>query len=311
MSNALFPALPGLSWSVIKAPVMRTIVHETVSGKESRLALMAAPLWQYTLTYEVIRSGSTYTEFQTLVDFWLQRQGSFDTFLYTDPNDYAVSGQAFGTGNGTTTAFQLLRSFMPGGFLEPIQNLNGPATISVGGTTEPSAPLTSPAAPTLGSTAGGSLGATTYYVKITYVGPTGETLGSTEANLAVAANNVLTVTSPSALTGATGWNVYVSTTTNTETKQNGGTPIAIGTNWTEPTSGLVAGSALPGSNTTGWSVSSTGIVTFNAAPANGVALTWSGSFYYRLRFKQDTSDFEQFAYNYWSLKKLELISVKL
>lgn len=102
-----------------------------------------------------------------------------------------------------------------------------------------------PAAPTLGQQAGGAIAATTYFVKVTYVTPKGETVASTEASLAVALNNLLVVTSPVAGQGATGYNVYVSTTTGTETKQNA-TPISIGTNWVEPTSGLIAGSAAPG-----------------------------------------------------------------
>lgn len=112
------------------------------------------------------------------------------------------------------------------------------------------APITSPAAPTLTSSAGGTLAATTYYVKITYVTAAGETLASGETSLAVAANNVLGVTSPAAQAGATGYNVYVSTATGTETKQNSA-PIAIGTGWTEPTTGLIAGAALPAASTAG------------------------------------------------------------
>jgi hypothetical protein len=112
------------------------------------------------------------------------------------------------------------------------------------------APITAPAAPTLTSSAGGTLAATTYYVKTTYVTAAGETLPSAESSLAVAANNVLGVTSPAAQSGATGYNVYVSTSTGTETKQNSA-PIAIGTNWTEPTSGLIAGAALTSSGTAG------------------------------------------------------------
>lgn len=104
-------------------------------------------------------------------------------------------------------------------------------------------------APTLGQVAGGTNSQTTYYVKITYINLMGETTPSSESSLLVLANQVLTVTSPPALGSATSYNVYVSTTTNTETLQNT-SPIAIGTNWTEPTSGLVSGAALPGSNTT-------------------------------------------------------------
>jgi hypothetical protein len=88
----------------------------------------------------------------------------------------------------------------------------------------------------------------TYFVKVTYTNAQGETTASAEANRAVAANRVLKVTSPIASTGATGYNVYVSLVTGTETKQTVA-PITLGTDWTEPTSGLIAGSALPSANT--------------------------------------------------------------
>ena len=106
----------------------------------------------------------------------------------------------------------------------------------------------------LSQTAAGALGATTYYVKSTFVNSTGETLPAPETNLAVGANNVLNVASPpSPPPGATGWNVYVSNTagggSGAETKQNA-VPISIGTPWVEPNTGLVAGAAVPGGNTT-------------------------------------------------------------
>lgn len=62
-----------------------------------------------------------------------------------------------------------------------------------------------------------------------------------------------------------------------------------------------------GSVTTAYSISGTGLVTFNSPPANGAALTWTGQFYYRCRFLQDMAEFEQFLQDLWSLKKLELL----
>ena len=121
-------------------------------------------------------------------------------------------------------------------------------------------PIPAPGEPTLGSTSGGSIAATTYYVRVTWVNAAGETLGSTETSLAVAADHLLTVEPPSsstaALSSATGWNVYVSTATGTETKQNSSV-LAFDATWTEPTSGLISGSALPSANTTGPTLSST------------------------------------------------------
>jgi hypothetical protein len=50
--------------------------------------------------------------------FFLQLQGQLGTFLYTDPDDNSVAGQAIGTGDGSTTAFAFARTL--GGFFEPV-----------------------------------------------------------------------------------------------------------------------------------------------------------------------------------------------
>lgn len=126
------------------------------------------------------------------------------------------------------------------------------------------AALAAPAAPTLSQSSGGALSAATYYAQISYVNAFGETVASAEASLAVSANNVLTVSSPANVTGATGWNVYVGSTSGTETKQNT-SPLAIGTNWTEPTSGLITGAALPSSNSTA------SVVTVTWTPQGGTS----------------------------------------
>ncbi len=112
-------------------------------------------------------------------------------------------------------------------------------------------PVSPPAAPTVGSSAGGTLAAATYLTMVTYVTELGETTPSPASSLAVAVDYVLTVTSPPSVTtanGLLGYNVYSTTgAAGTETKQNSA-PIPIGTNWTEPTTGLVAGATVPTAN---------------------------------------------------------------
>lgn len=103
-----------------------------------------------------------------------------------------------------------------------------------------------PSAPTLTEVSSGSLPGNTYYVVVTYVNATGETLASSESPQLVDPNYVLHVASPSSVGTATGYNVYVSTSSGTEVKQNS-SPITLGTAWQEPTTGLTAGlSDLPG-----------------------------------------------------------------
>lgn len=199
MSQSVYPSLPGLKFGVIRRPIWNTSVKTTVSGREYRAANQLYPTYLYRLSYEFLRDLRTgVDELRTLVGFFNSRQGKFDTFLFTDPDDNAVTAQTFGTGNGSTRAFQLLRTF--GGFNEPVYDLNG-------------APL-----------------------------------------------------------------IY-----------NAGVLQTVTTHYT---------------------VSATGLVTFVTAPANGNALTWTGSYYWRCRFEQDAEDFEKFLSQLWQLRQVELRTVR-
>ncbi len=112
-------------------------------------------------------------------------------------------------------------------------------------------PLAVPAAPALSATAGGTIpGTSTYYAKVTLVNQTGETTASAEATIVLGSDYVPTVASPAPEANATGYNVYMGLDPGAETKQNAA-PIAIGTAWTMPTSGLVAGAAYPAADTSG------------------------------------------------------------
>jgi hypothetical protein len=118
----------------------------------------------------------------------------------------------------------------------------------------PGKQISPPTTPTISQAPGGSLGATSYFVRSSYVSGTGESLASNEASLAVAGGSLITAVSPPAVPGASGWNVYVGNTASCpgvgsgalsgpgescEVKQNA-SPLPIGTNWTEPAGGLVA-----------------------------------------------------------------------
>lgn len=61
----------------------------------------------------------------------------------------------------------------------------------------------------------------------------------------------------------------------------------------------------------GYTVSTTGIITFTTAPASGHVLTWTGSYYYRVRFLNPEVKFSQFAKQIWEAKSLPLRSVIL
>lgn len=201
MTAAIFPSMPGLKWGTIKSPMWSTGIQKAASGRELRGSFFSFPRYKISLGYEVLRSGAL-AELQAMVGFFNARRGSFESFLYLDPEDNAVVDQPFGVGAAGQTQFQLVRTY--GGYVEPVL---APQLMVHGG-----------------------------------VGP------------------------------------------------------RI----------MVNGAA----QTSGYTVGEDGLVTFASAPAAGAVLSWSGIYYWRCRFMQDSADFERFLYQLWALKKIELITLK-
>ena len=140
MSNTIFPALTGMTFDTVKTPTFNTVTKKAVSGRETRVAYMATPMYKWQLNFEYLRDqsgvqvpASPYNDLKKLMGFFNARRGSFDSFLFEDITDNLATAQQFGTGNGSTTAFQLSRTMGGGtGFLEPVMNLNGTPTITGG-----------------------------------------------------------------------------------------------------------------------------------------------------------------------------------
>lgn len=123
--------MAGVDWGTRKSPEFSTKVQRSTNGRESRAAFFSYPLYNFSLKYNVLRESVANNELQSLMGFFLQRKGMFDSFLYTDPSDNAVTDQSFGTGNGVQPSFQLTRPY--GGFTEPVQNVNMLTNLKVNG----------------------------------------------------------------------------------------------------------------------------------------------------------------------------------
>lgn len=105
--------------------------------------------------------------------------------------------------------------------------------------------IANPPTAVTGTASSGSLPARTYVVKVGYVSASGEVeLSAAEATQVLTAGEVLTVTSPSSSTDVVGYIVYAGIGSGNETLQTL-VPIAIGTDWQEPNTGLISGLPIP------------------------------------------------------------------
>lgn len=131
-----FPSLAGLGWSVHKRPKFSTLVATHVSGREVRDPLYQNPIWEFEFTYDVLSSSTDYpgagnSSLQALMGFFLQMQGQYGVFLYTDPTDETATNTEFAIGDGATTTFTFAR-FM-GSFLEPVGWVTSIASVTLNG----------------------------------------------------------------------------------------------------------------------------------------------------------------------------------
>jgi uncharacterized protein (TIGR02217 family) len=128
MSNAIFPTLIGLAFPVTRTVQWSADIQESIAGMENRLSYYTYPRYQYDIDVNVLQANSI-QDFQTLIGFINSRQGSFDSFLYMDTYDNFVSSQLIGSSTGSSTVFQLIKSF--GGFIEPVLAPNTSSAITV------------------------------------------------------------------------------------------------------------------------------------------------------------------------------------
>ena len=129
MSNEIYPALPGLAFGVRVSPVWQTAIRTTPSGREFRSSQQIYPRYKRRLAYEFLRSKSAYLELQALQGFFNRHSGQLQSFLLDDPDDNTIADQTLGVGNGSTVAWQALRT--RGGYTEPIYELNGTPALTL------------------------------------------------------------------------------------------------------------------------------------------------------------------------------------
>lgn len=159
MSTQVFPSLPLIAWPVKRTHEWSDNMKAAISGKETGISNWTYPRIHFELTYAgagALRQGTrglnVFSEWAQLAGFFDARTGRVDPFLYTADDDNQVTGQEIGTGDGTTTSFQLLRTL--GGFIAPVFAPNVVSNVYLNAVAQ--SPSSYSVAPWNGNTTGGS-----------------------------------------------------------------------------------------------------------------------------------------------------------
>lgn len=98
MSLSLFPsAVRGLGYTVTKSPEDSVLKQRGPSFAETRIIQSQNPIWHWSLAYDFLtdnilrpNSAFAYTDLQMMMGFVTARRNSYDDFLFLDPDDNTV-----------------------------------------------------------------------------------------------------------------------------------------------------------------------------------------------------------------------------
>lgn len=340
----VYPALPGLTWPITRTPTFKTITQQAVSGREVRATFMQYPIYEFTLRYAYLSAsdleqlkGFFLQQQGSLQGFWFDAGAGDDSVsnqlfatgdgatsvytllhaigAYTEPID-AVAGTptiytsaSYGGGTGVENRLAYSQDFTQSAWTKTTGT-----TVTANTTTAPDGTSTGD---TIAYDGTGSVGATRLWQGSQK--PAAGTPVTFSIWLKVATGNVYIQIGNNfvyqTVQATSSWQRFQVTGTADGVGVAQGlinSPAGDNSAWSVSAWGaqLEYYSAAQGYIQTGvnpyiWSVSGNQ-VTFSAPPAAGTNLTWSGNYYYQVRFKQDLAQFDEFLSQLHQLKSVTL-----
>ncbi len=105
--------LPGLAYSKVRRPKHNVSVQTHQSGGEVRMSYWSEPLWEWDLTYELLRDGfrdgHAWDELKQIEGLFLASTGSLNGFSFYDDDDHTAFQSQLSVTSGTQTNFRLSR----------------------------------------------------------------------------------------------------------------------------------------------------------------------------------------------------------
>ena len=121
MSDVLFPDLR-IGYDLTRKPMFNTKIMTSVNGREQRTSYQAEPKYEFSLTLPGLQERKG--ELQEIENFFLDRRGAFDSFLFKMPFDHMFECEFIG--DGVTTEFKLYRLKKTGRKLNTIPHYVNP-----------------------------------------------------------------------------------------------------------------------------------------------------------------------------------------
>jgi uncharacterized protein (TIGR02217 family) len=99
-----------VSYGSAGGPKFKTDVFTAASGFEQRNSIWADARAEYNVAHGI----KDKTDMDAILAFFYNVRGKATGFRFKDWSDYTLTGQQIGVGDGTTTAFQIIKTYVTG-----------------------------------------------------------------------------------------------------------------------------------------------------------------------------------------------------
>lgn len=97
------------------SPTWNNVIQEAIAGNEQRFGKWTKCRGVGNVAYGLLTTSPTYDDdFRAIMAIYRAHIGSLYPFRFRDWTDYTATDENFGTGDGVTTAFQIIKTYDPG-----------------------------------------------------------------------------------------------------------------------------------------------------------------------------------------------------
>lgn len=97
------------------SPTWSLVIQEAFAGNEQRFQRWTKCRGVGNLAYGLLTTSPTFdADFRAIMAIYLAHKGGLYPFRFRDWTDYTATDENFGTGDGSTTAFQIIKTYDPG-----------------------------------------------------------------------------------------------------------------------------------------------------------------------------------------------------
>lgn len=103
---------PEVEVGLVGGPTINNVVQESISGEETRVRVWAKCKGQWEFNYPILNAGDTTGTFRAVIAMFRAHEDLYP-FPFKDWSDYELTAEEIGTGDGSETDFQIIKTYDP------------------------------------------------------------------------------------------------------------------------------------------------------------------------------------------------------